>query len=312
MRLGKLTQVELREYWRHEARNFTTWLAEPENLAQLADEVGLDIRLVQTEAGVGRYAVDMLAEEETTGRKIVIENQLEATDHSHLGQILTYAAGIEAEFIIWVVREARDEHRQAIEWLNEHTDERINCFLVQIELWRIGESDPAPKFHVVSRPNDWTKSIRTSSTDRELSDTKTWQLDFWQGLREFAKTAATPVSLRAPRPQHWQDVALGRSDCHISLTVYRSDDQVGAELYIPNSKGLFRQFAAHKEEIERIVGLGSLSWEELPAKKASRIKVTHGVDLSQESQATAYSWLVQAIHKLRAAFSRDWPDNPTP
>lgn len=311
MQLGKLFQVDLRDFWKHEARNFTTWLAEPENLSQLADEVGLDIQLIQTEAGVGRYAVDILAEEEATGRKIVIENQLEATDHSHLGQILTYAAGIEAEFIIWVVREARDEHRQAIEWLNEHTDERINCFLVQIELWRIGDSDPAPKFHVISRPNDWTKAIRSNPADGELSDTKSWQLGFWKGLQEFARSAAPPISLRSPRPQHWYVFAIGRADYYIAFTVHRSEDAVGAEVYIPNSKALFHRYHTNKQAIEAAVGLGPLSWEELPAKKASRVRVMHQADLSREDQAEAYTWLVSAAHRLKAAFGRDWPAGPT-
>ncbi len=146
---GKLKNLDLRDYWKHVALHFTQWLAEEENLQELGDEVGLDIKLIQTEAGVGKFSVDILAEEETSGKKIVIENQLEATNHSHLGQILTYAAGIEAEYIIWVVREVRDKHRQAIEWLNEHTDEKVNFFLVRIELWQIGTSEPAPRFMVV-------------------------------------------------------------------------------------------------------------------------------------------------------------------
>ena len=187
MKLGKLNKVDLREYWKHEAIDFTRWLAEPDNLDELGDEIGLDIELLQTEAGVGRFSADILAQEETTGRKIVIENQLETTDHSHLGQILTYAAGIEAEYIVWVVKEVRDEHKQAVDWLNEHTDEKLNFFLVRIELWRIGDSDPAPKFFVISRPNDWTKSVRGTTHDQsELSDTKLLQLEFWQQLRDFA------------------------------------------------------------------------------------------------------------------------------
>lgn len=307
MRLGKLTAVDLREYWRHEALHFTKWLSEPENLAQLSDEVGLDIRLVQTEAPVGRYVVDILAEEETTGRRIVIENQLEATNHSHLGQLLTYAAGIEADFVIWVVREARDEHRQAIEWLNEHTDEKINLFLIQIELWRIGDSDPAPKFHVVSRPNDWTKTLRAEPSSGSHTETKSWQLGFWQGLKEYARTAAPSLMLRSPRPQHWYDVAVGRSDCHLALTVFRSEHEVGAELYIANSKALFHDLHQQKQAIEDAVGLGELSWQELPAKKASRIRLIHKVDLGGDDQAAAYAWLIDATLRMKAAFSRDWP-----
>lgn len=126
MKLGKLTKLDLRDHWKHEALHFTQWLALEENLEQLGDEVGIDISLIQTEAVVGKFSADILAEEEASGRKIVIDNQLEATDHSHLGQILAYAAGVEAEYLIWVVRDAREEHVRAVEWINEHASDKIN------------------------------------------------------------------------------------------------------------------------------------------------------------------------------------------
>lgn len=310
MKLGKLKKLDLRDYWKHEALHFTQWLAEDENLAELGDEVGLDITLIQTEAGVGKFSVDILAEEETTGKKIVIENQLEATDHSHLGQILTYAAGIEAEYIIWVVRDVRDEHRQAIEWLNEHTDDKINFFLVRIELWQIGESEPAPKFLVVCRPNDWTKSVRgagtAGSTEADLTDTKLWQLEFWQQLRSFAGASKPPLKLRTPRAQHWYDVAIGRSDCYVALTVFMNEARVGAELYIPNSKELYNTFHSNRSAIEESLGLGVLLWQELPGKKASRIRIYRDGALTSENRSEIFSWLVSTALKLRATFSKHW------
>ncbi len=123
----------------------------------MGDRIGTVIKLIRTEANVGRYNVDILAEEEGTGRKIIIENQLEDTDHDHLGKIITYASGYDAEIIIWIVKDAREEHKRAIEWLNEHTDEKIGFFLIQIQVWRIGDSVPAPKFDIVSSPNEWAK-----------------------------------------------------------------------------------------------------------------------------------------------------------
>jgi hypothetical protein len=115
MRLAKLKQVDLRKVWQHEASDFTKWLANQENLSLLSDEIGIEISLIQTEANVGKFHVDILAEEENTGRKIVIENQLEPTNHDHLGKLITYAAGFDAEIIIWIVKDVRDEHKQAIE-----------------------------------------------------------------------------------------------------------------------------------------------------------------------------------------------------
>lgn len=305
MKLGKLKKIDLREYWKHEALDFTKWLAETENLDELGDEIGIDIELIQTEAGVGRFSVDILAQEQTTGKKIVIENQLEATDHSHLGQILTYAAGIEAEYIVWIVKDVREEHKQAVEWLNEHTDEKINFFLVKIELWQIGSSEPAAKFVVVSRPNGWTKSVRGSVHEQgELSDTKLMQLEFWQQLRAFSAIKTPSLKLRTPRAQHWYDISIGRSDAHIALTTNTNEGQIGCELYIPNSKHLYNALYSNKQEIESDLKISGLIWQELPEKKASRIRVVQKYDLTNLDREQAFSWLVETTSKFKNVFSK--------
>lgn len=308
MKLGKLTRVELRDYWKHEALNFTRWLAEPENIELLSDEVGLEIKILQTEANVGRFNVDILAEEENTGRKIIIENQLEVTDHSHLGQLITYAAGMSAEYIIWIVRDVREEHEQAIDWLNEHTDEHINFFLVSIELWRIEDSPPAPKFTIISRPNEWKRSVRASANDGELSDTKTKQLEFWQLLKERAATKCPELKLRTPRPQHWFEVAVGRSDCQISLTIVSRDDYAGCELYIPASKELFQSLFSNREQIESELGIAEpLDWRELPHKKASRIIAVRPCRFGDpNSWEATFDWLIETAVKFKRVFARDW------
>lgn len=162
MALSTLKKVELREEWKNESADFTSWLAQDENLQLLSDEIGIDISLVQTEASVGKFSVDILAEEENTGRKIVIENQLETTNHDHLGKIITYASGFDAEIVIWIVKDVRDEHKQAVDWLNDHTDDKINIFAIRNELWQIGDSPYAPKFQVISKPNDCGSGGRPS------------------------------------------------------------------------------------------------------------------------------------------------------
>ncbi len=162
--LGKIERVEdLRKIWPNEARDFTVWLSQDENLTMLGETVGIDIDLEERESSVGGFSVDLFATEEGTGRKIIIENQLEDTNHDHLGKIITYAAGKEASVIIWIVKRARDEHRKAVEWLNQHTDENIGFFLLEIELWKINGSVPAPRFNIVERPNDWAKAIKASA-----------------------------------------------------------------------------------------------------------------------------------------------------
>ena len=165
--LGNLELVNLRDVWQHEAHDFTKWLAEEENLTLLGETIGIEMELLETESSVGSFSADIFAEEVGTGRKVVIENQLEDTNHDHLGKIITYAAGKGAEVVIWVVAHARDEHKQAIEWLNEHTDSDFAFFLVEIEVWRIGKSVPAPRFNIVERPNDWAKMVKLSNESTE-------------------------------------------------------------------------------------------------------------------------------------------------
>jgi hypothetical protein len=308
MKIAKLNKVELREVWAHEAHNFTKWLAEPENLELLSDEIGIGLELVQVEANVGQYNVDILAREENTSKKIIIENQLETTNHSHLGQLITYAAGLEAEYIIWLVREAREEPQQAVDWLNEHTDDKLNFFLVVVELWQIGTSDAAVKFSVVSRPNDWKKAVMETAADGEQTETKTLQFEFWQKLREFAPSKFPELKLRTPRGQHWYDISIGRSDCHVCLTVYLGEDKVGCELYIGNSKELFGQFHQKKGEIEKNLGLeGKLDWQELPGRKASRIRTFVPFALADEKNwEKAFQWLGQTAIAFKKTFSKNW------
>jgi hypothetical protein len=162
--LGTIKKIEnLRSIWPHEAHDFSKWLAKEENLSLLSDTVGIDLVLEELESAVGGFHVDLYASEESTGRKIIIENQLEDTDHDHLGKLITYAAGKSAEVIIWIVKRARDEHRLAVEWLNQHTDSNIGFFLLEIELWQIDNSPYAPKFNVVERPNDWAKFVKAAA-----------------------------------------------------------------------------------------------------------------------------------------------------
>jgi hypothetical protein len=308
MKIGKLAKVDLRELWKHEALDFTKWLSEPSNLEILSDEIGIGIELIQTEANVGRFNVDILAQEENTGRKIIIENQLETTDHSHLGQLITYAAGLEAEYILWLVREAREEHQQAVDWLNEHTDEKLNFFLVVVELWQIEDSPAAVKFSVVSRPNDWKKTVKGPGPSGPQTETRSRQLYFWQSLREFVNKNYPELKLRKPAAQHWYDVAIGRSDCHACMTVLSREDKVGCELYISNSKELFANLYQHKESIEKDLGLeGKLDWQELPERKASRIRTYSSFDFdNEETWEKAFQWLVETCIKFKKTFSKNW------
>ena len=300
--------MELRSFWQHEALNFTKWLSEPEHVAMLSDEVGIEIEVTQVEASVGRFNVDILAKEENSNRKIIIENQLESANHDHLGKLITYAAGHEASYIIWIVKDVREEHRQAVDWLNEHTDEDTNFFLVTIELWQIGNSDPAPKFNVVCRPNQWQRSVRTSAKNGDLSDTKTKQLEFWERLKEFATEKYPQLKLRSPLPQHWFNFSIGRSDCNGCMIADSQKNQVRCELYIPDSKGLFKVFFESKARIEKELGVSEpVSWQKLEGKKASRISISKSFDFDSEATwKESFKWLVENTINFKRVFSKKW------
>ncbi len=300
--LGTLEQItDLRSVWKHEALDFTRWLAQEENLAMLGEEIGVEISLIKTEANVGGFNVDVLAEEERTGRKIVIENQLEVSDHDHLGKTLTYASGYDAEIIIWVLKDIREEHLQAVTWLNENTNDKINFFVVKIELWKISESPVAVKFNVVARPNGWTKTLRRS-IDGNYTETQLLQLDYWNAFKTHALNAGTTLRLSKAMPQQWYDIAYGVSGSRISLTVNSHKKVIGAGIYIDDSKDVYWRCFNHKEEIERAMGT-PLEWMELPTKKASRIKLTKEADfLNRRDWTRQFNWIKQHAELFAETF----------
>lgn len=303
MELSRLKKVELREAWPHEEIDFSKWLAETENLQLLGEEIGIDVSLVQTEASVGKFSVDILAEEENTGRKIVIENQLETTNHDHLGKIITYASGFDAEIIIWIVKDVRDEHKQAVDWLNEHTDDKINFFIIKMELWKIGDSPYAPKFQIISKPNDWAKAIKKSTGHSELSDRRIMQLEFWNRFKEYVAEKKSSLRMRKAFPQHWYDISIGNSKSHLSLTIDADNEQIRCELYIDDSKALFKALYENKEIIEKKLAY-KLEWMELEGKKASRIRTTLNIDVEKdENWEKCFDWLMKTAQTFQTVFS---------
>ncbi|HTV48306.1 MAG TPA: DUF4268 domain-containing protein [Phycisphaerae bacterium] len=302
--LGKLQKVELRKAWKHEAHNFTNWLAEEENLKVLGDDLGFDIKLMQTEATVGGFSADILAVEEHSNRKIIIENQLEKTNHDHLGKLITYASGYNAAIIVWIVEDVREEHRQAIDWLNEHTDENTEFYLVQIELWQIGDSPFAPKFELISKPNDWARVVRHSTDKAELTDTKIKQLEFWERFKEYVKHNNMKIRLQKCYPQHWTNISFGSSDAHISLSINSREGLFTSEIWIANNKELFHHLFDQKNKIEAELN-EQLEWMELPERKASRIKISIRGDFEDQNKWEDYfKWLLKEAEKFQKVFPK--------
>jgi hypothetical protein len=276
--IGKLEKVDLRDLWKHEERDFSAWLAQEENLAMLSDEIGVDIALIERESHVGGFSADLYAEENGTSNKIIIENQLEDTNHDHLGKIITYASGKDAKFVIWIVKHARDEHRQAIEWLNTHTDEDINFFLVEIELWRIGDSLPAPKFNVVVRPNDWVREERRSTS--EITERGKMCMDYWDAFNKYVSQHpdfTRQFKLRRSHPHHWYDLSIGIGGIIISLNAQFNKGTIDAGLYIRDNKDFFERLKSHSEEIQEILG-EEAEWRE--ARKDSRVMIIKSLDVT--------------------------------
>ena len=195
--LGRLERVSLRDVWLSQADDFTPWLAKEENIAILSDAIGIDLEVEAQEKEVGPFRADILCKDTATANWVLIENQLEKTDHTHLGQLMTYAAGLQAVTMRFRIAERfTEEHRAALDWLNEITDDRFNFFGLEIELWRIGESPVAPKFNIVCKPNDWSKTVANAASSlaaEELTETKKLQLEYWTTFRDYIEEQGSPV-----------------------------------------------------------------------------------------------------------------------
>ena len=301
--LGTLKEItDLRSIWPHEALNFTPWVAE--NVDLLADAVGLDITVDETESSVGDFNVDIYVSETGTDRKIIIENQLEDTDHDHLGKLITYASGKGADVVIWVVKHAREEHKAAVDWLNNHTDDKIGFFLCEIKLFQIGDSQIAPAFTVVERPNDWTKEIRKTAS---ANSTQQQRLEYWQAFNDYAFSDANFSRIfnkRKPTTDHWMDFSIGSSACHIAVSQIQKRKAVDVELYINDDKELFKSLFAHKDEIEKNMEM-ELEWKELPERKASRILIEKTVDLDDRATwPEQFDYIMDTCIKMKRAFKR--------
>lgn len=275
-KLGHLEPVDLREYWPDEAVDFTPWLTEEENLSVLADTLNMELEFEAQEKDVGRFHADILCKNTEDGSWVLIENQLERTDHTHLGQLLTYAAGLQAVTICWISKHFTDEHRAALDWLNEITDDRFQFFGLEIELWQIGGPPAAPKFNIVSKPNDWTRSVsqasRNIASDRGVSPLKLQQQQFWTELREYLSEQQSPIRMGKPQPQHWMYFGIGQSGFKLSTTLNSREKFIGVELLLepPNAKKHFWLLKEQQADIGDQIG-ELLEWLELPGRKSSRI-----------------------------------------
>ena len=304
---GKLEEItDLRDYWKNEATDFTPWLAKEENISLLSEAIGIDITVEERESNVGDFNVDIYASETETDRKIIIENQLEATDHDHLGKLITYASGKEANIIIWIVKEAREEHRAAIEWLNNHTDKEIGFFLCEIKIYKIENSKPAVKFEVIQRPNEWAKEIK----NMDLTQTEQLRYEYWTAYNDYAFNNTKNIEYvktfgkRKPSTHHWMQLSIGYSNCRISILQIHKRNAINIEFYIEHDKELFNRLFDKKDDIEKDTGI-KFYWKELPDKKASRIITEKSVEFdNKEKWEEQFDWIMETAIKMKKTFTK--------
>ena len=297
--LGRLRRIaDTRTVWISEAGDFTPWLAE--NIDVLADALGMSLTVVATEVGVGDFRLDIHAKD-GADRSVVIENQLERTDHGHLGQCLVYASGLDASAVVWVAPKFREEFRSALDWLNERTTGDIGFFGVEVGIVQIGNGPLAPVFDVVSRPNDWQKTVKTvgdAAEARAVNPINAARQAVFIDIVVAANARIPAIAVPTPQRGNWVSFASGPFG-YWCLSVI-ADGRLRVEAYIDTyhrevNKALLDEFAEHAGRWEAAVGF-VLSWERLDDKRAARIAAYRPVDLDDpDSRASAVEWAVEAL-----------------
>lgn len=312
---GALRRVPLREAWLNEALSFTPWVAE--NLEMLGETIGLSLQLEQTEKPIGSFSADVLCTDTLTSRPVLIENQIERTDHTHLGQTITYAAGIGASVVVWIAADFRDEHRAALDWLNEHTDEDLAFFGLEVELWRIGDSPIAPKFNVVCKPNEWARTAHAAAAaPTRQTDTQRAQVEFWGQFIDLAKQTQSPVRSASAAPYNWLGHPVGRTGfiLNSNWSTWNSiTGTTGGELRedlilsTDTAKHNFARLSERREEIEQALrdagAEGEVHWYNPENAQLCRIFVRRDADLTDRNDwPNQQAWLLRQAEAFLQVF----------
>ena len=303
-KLGVLKRLKLAAVWNHEERDFTPWLSSGENLEALSEALGLDLELERTEVPVGPYWADMLCHDPSRGY-VVIENQFGKTNHDHLGKLITYGATLGASVIVWVAETFTEEHRKAIEWLNDHVASDLEIYAVEPEVLTIDNSLPAIRFNVVSQPNEVVRSATAAKEFESLTETRRLQLDFWTLFRQRLLDAKVVTSVSAARPRYWFNVALGRANVFLSIIANTNEGRVGVRLYMRNmvADEALQQLEPERMAIESEIG-GPLQWNPYPNKRDKIISCSREADLARRESWPEYcDWLVDQTAKFKRAFT---------
>ncbi|MFZ1379459.1 MAG: DUF4268 domain-containing protein, partial [Saprospiraceae bacterium] len=303
--LGRLEKLDLRTYWKREATDFTPWLAQEENIQLLSEIIGIELEVQSQEESVGPFNADILCKDTINDHYVLIENQLERTDHTHLGQLMTYAAGLDAVTIIWIAQKFTEEHRAALDWLNRITDDTFTFFGIEIELYKIGESNPAPMFNIVSKPNDWTKQVKKSTSTQSTTEIKRLQQEYWQGLKDYMEIKKSFVKMQNPLLQHWTNIAIGKSNFHLSASVNSRDNSINIWLNIMGAKA--------KENYEKLYEISfenslkevshDLVWDKMEGRKMCAVMLKASADFTNRADwSNQFEWYKEHLEKYTKYF----------
>ena len=306
--LGTLQEIDdLRTIWQEGSKDFTEWLAKEDNINILAQAAGLEMSAEETHSPVGKLHADILASESGTNRRIIIISNFSETDDSGLGRLITLAAGKNADVVIWIVRHANDEYKAAVEWLNSRTRSNTGIFLCEIKLFRIGDSEPAVKFEIISRPNRWAKEVRKISED--ATDIEKLRFDYWNAFQDYAFDGGSNPKFAAGY-RRWQTssnygVVFGTGRPGVSIIIAKNRDDIEAGLNISDDRELFSHLSARKDDIESEAGM-NFDWLELPGGKGYRIRAKKSPALlsDKSSWPEQFDWIMSSVLDIRGTFGK--------
>lgn len=314
--LERLERVEnLRDTWPTEDGHFTPWLEK--NIGILGEALDIPLVVESREESVGDHWADLVCTDTADQSTVLIENQITPTNHSHIGQILTYAANLKAVTIVWIAERIKDDHRAAIDWLNEVTRDTVRFFALEIELWKIGNSGPAPKFNVVSKPNDWARAARSTSGDDETpTEARLQHFRFWTKFVDHIGQSDSPLKPRSPRDKHYTEFSIGKGGANLKALRLNTDRLVRVQLVLSRRthRAFFRSLMNAADEINGEIG-PDLEWR--PRSTISSIDLTVGMDpADEEDWDNQIEWFVDNLEAFDETFRdrlartnpEDWPE----
>ncbi len=305
---ASLESQEVREYWQNEAQDFTPWVADEiraGDVSELEDTLGLELEVIEEEKGVGRYNLDILAEVLDDNRNVVIENQLNSSDHDHLGKSIAYASGVNADIIVWIAPRFYDEHRDAVQWLNRNSREGVDLFAIRLEVWKIGDSEPAVRLNPVVEPSEWKEKAQRS--EGELTDTERLREEFWTEFRDrLEEREATPLTPRKPFPDYYHKLSIGKSGFGLRFTIKSRDNELGVGLLIRDDADAYWKLEEEREEIDNEFDQ-KVVWNEpketRAGKERSKILITKHVDVTDKEQWDEYlDWMIKNGERFHEVF----------